>query len=278
MRMFGKLGFLALGLCLAGVLGGWRGAAAGEEEEPNNGQDMTRPLTRVDIRYEYQNGPGSQYDDMHIMTLRMDKPFKLAPTWSLATRFDIPFMATNRQSLDNPNGKMHFGLSDVLVQGMIIHTPSPTFAWALGAQVVFPTASEDGMGNGKYRIVPTGGVRWTTNNILKGSFFALAARWDKDIAAAHPTSTHVNELQFAPMVNIPLKNQWFINLFPSTDIRYNLGEKRAVDKGRLFLPADVLVGKMLRKNMVGTLEVSVPIIKDYRVYDFKSEARIGILF
>lgn len=251
---------------------------AGEDEEPNNGQDMTRPLTRFDIRYEYQNSPSASYDDAHILTLRVDRPFKLSPQWQLATRFDLPFMLTNHQSLDNPNGRMRFGLSDVLMQGMIIHTPSPTFAWAAGAQLVLPTASEDGMGGGKYRVVPTFGARWTTDNILKGSFFALAARWDKDFAASRAASSHVNELQFAPMINIPLKNQWFVNIFPGTEIRYNLGEKRSFDKGRLFLPADVLVGKMLRKNMVGSLEVSVPIIKDYRVYDFKTEARIGIFF
>ena len=70
----------------------------------------------------------------------------------------------------------------------------------------------------------------------------------------------------------------FINLFPSSDIRYNAGNKRAGDKGRWFVPANVLLGKMVRKNMVASVEVGVPIIKDYRVYDFKSEFRIGIFF
>ena len=63
-------------------------AAADEKaQEVNNGQDITRPLARLDLRYGYQNVPKAPHghDDMHIYTLRMDKPFAISPEWMLAT-------------------------------------------------------------------------------------------------------------------------------------------------------------------------------------------------
>lgn len=254
-------------------------ASTAEEEEPlNNGQDFTRPLTRFDIRYEYQNAPGSKNDNVNVATLRVDKPIPLSKTWLLATRFDLPLMLTDRKSMDNPRGAHQFGTGDVLAQAMLVHTPSKCFAWALGTQVVFPTATKDEMGTGRYRVVPTVGARWTTDNILRGSWFLIGVRWDKDFASNQSNSTKTNELQFAPTINIPLPGNAFINLFPSADIRYNAGDKRPGDKGRWFVPANAMIGKMVRKNVVTSVEVGVPIIKDYRVYDFKTEFRIGIFF
>ena len=179
---------------------------------------------------------------------------------------------------DNPRGNMRSGMSDVLTQALLVHVPNKSFAWAAGAQMIFPTASERTMGTGKYRVVPTAGARFGTDNMLRGSWVALAARWDKDFAESRHDSKKVNELQFAPVVNIWLPGYWFINLFPSPDIRYNLGEKARGDSGRWFVPANFMLGKMFGKNVVSSIEVGIPVVNDYRVYDFKLEARIGFLF
>lgn len=276
--------FMAVLVCAAAVFAPFQSLAADAEkmdkEELNNGQDITKPLARLDIRYEFQNSPfleGSR-DDTHVVTFRVDKPFELASGWMLATRVDVPVMFTDRVSKDNTRGNTHFGLSDVLAQALLVHTPAPDFAWAAGAQLVFPTATEEEMGTGKYRVVPTVGLRWTTNEIYQGSWIALAGRWDRDFAESRSDATKVNELQFAPVINIPLPDYWFVNLFPSTDIRYNLGDKRERDSGRWFVPANAMIGKMLSKDVVASLEMGVPIIQEYHVYDFKSELRLGFFF
>ena len=42
-------------------------------DEVNNGQDPTRPLTRLDFRYQYQNLPLEDHDNAPIFTPRADK-------------------------------------------------------------------------------------------------------------------------------------------------------------------------------------------------------------
>lgn len=61
----------------------------------------------------------------------------------------------------------------MLLQGLLINTPTPRFAWAVGTQLIFPTASEDEMGGGKWRLVPTVGARYNLPEITPGSWAAL---------------------------------------------------------------------------------------------------------
>lgn len=77
-------------LCLTLLAVATSAPTAEKEEEVNNGQDPTKPPTRFDLRYQYQNLPPSSNDDAHIITLRADKPFILAPGWSLASHIDAP--------------------------------------------------------------------------------------------------------------------------------------------------------------------------------------------
>jgi hypothetical protein len=254
------------------------GAAAQEQkEEVNNGQDPTKPLTRFDFRYQYQNAGPHSNDNVHIITPRADKPFILAPGWSLAARVDMPLFITDTLSRDNLDGDTESGFGDFLLQGLLINTVNERFAWATGAQLIFPTASQDGMGAGKYRIVPTLGTRYNLPEITKGSWAALLVRYDVDYAGDSDRG-HISELQFAPIVNIALPHLWFVNLFPSSDIRYNFLSKRPGDSGRWFVPFNFMVGKMLNKSTVTSVEFGIPMVKDYQVYDFKVEARVGFFF
>jgi len=45
--------------------------------------------------------------------------------------------------------------------------------------------------------------------------------------------------------------------------------------GRLFLPFDVMVGRAIVKDTVVSLEIGVPIIKDYPVYNLKTQLRLN---
>ena len=125
----GLLGWCAVLAVAVFLVGGPLWAA---EEEVNNGQDPTKPLTRLDFRYQYQNLPPDDHDNAHIITPRADKPFVLAPGLSLATRIDLPLFITDAVSPDNPGGASLFGIGDMLLQGLLIYSPSKRFAMAGG--------------------------------------------------------------------------------------------------------------------------------------------------
>jgi hypothetical protein len=73
-----------------------------------------------------------------------------------------------------------------------------------------------------------------------------------------------------------LPERWFLTLYPSYDIRINYGDPKSGQTGRLFLPADFAVGREVSDHLVISLEISVPMIKDYPVYDFKTQLRFVV--
>jgi hypothetical protein len=91
--------------------------------------------------------------------------------------------------------------------------------------------------------------------------------------AADAARPHISVLQLQPQLNIHLPQSWFVEPYPSPDIRINF-----LDHNKLFLPLDVMLGKLVTPTLVASLEVSAPIVKDYDLYNFKLEARIGFFF
>ncbi len=50
----------------------------------------------------------------------------------------------------------------------------------------------------------------------------------------------------------------FVTLYPDPDIRLNLGDPITGQTGRLFLPADFMVGRDLTKSITMSLEIGAP--------------------
>jgi hypothetical protein len=96
--------------------------------------------------------------------------------------------------------------------------------------------------------------------------------------AGDPTARRISEPQIAPTLNIDLPGPLFITFYPSNDIRINFGQPKSRQTGRLFLPFDALIGADLTDSLEISLEGSVPIVKEYPVYNFKTELRIRITF
>ncbi len=269
-----KFGVMLTLVCL---MIGVAAPSGGAADESDNGLDPTNPISRHALKYQYQNLPPSTHDNFNNFTLRGDQLYRESETWAWATRFDLPLIVTDQASRDNLNGGAEFGLGDVLIQGIVINRPSTTFAWMAGSQFIFPTASQDQMGAGKYRIVPSAAARWMLPGLREGSWFASVVRYDADVAGADDRN-RIREFQFAPTVNLTLAEGWFLNLYPSSDIKYNFADERAGDTGKWFIPFDFLVGRKWSESTFGTLEAAFPLVQQYQVYDLKIEANIYFLF
>jgi hypothetical protein len=69
-----------------------------------------------------------------------------------------------------------------------------------------------------------------------------------------------------------------VTFYPNPDIRLNFGDPITGQTGRLFLPFDFMVGRTVMKDVTVSLEIGVPMIKDYPVYDFKTVTRLNVKF
>jgi hypothetical protein len=254
------------------------------DQSANDGNDLFRPPSNLfQMMDQYKTAPGSgstpgstREVTTETLNLRMDHSLDLAPQWILALRADLPLIAKNPVTSGNPDGDYLTGVGDADVQAVIIHNLDQRWTVGFGARLITPTGG-DTFGAGKWQIMPAAGVRYALWEINSSSYFEPVVRYDVSFAG-DPTRRNISNLQFGPTLNLGLPDRWFLTLFPSPDIRFNFGDPITGQTGRLFLPFDVRIGRKLSDNIALSLEIGVPIIKDYPVYDFKAEVRLNVTY
>jgi hypothetical protein len=258
--------------------------ASSRDQSANTGEDFFRPPTNLfQMMEQYRTAPGSGSTSGSLrdvttetLNLRFDHALDLAPMWILALRSDLPLLARNPISSTNPDGDYLHGVGDANVQAAVIHNLSQRFAVGFGARLIAPTGG-DTFGSGKWQIMPIIGARYGLWEINSASYFEPIIRYDASFAG-DPTRRNISNLQFAPTVNLGLPDQWFITFYPSADIRMNFGDPITGQTGRLFLPFDARIGRKLSDNAALSFELGVPVIKDYPVYNLKTEVRLNITY
>ena len=259
-------------------------SAPSQDQNPNNGNDLFRPPPNLfQILYDYRTAPGGGSTPGSIrdvttdrLNLRMDHALDLAPLWILALRADLPLLAKNPVNSSNPDGDYLYGVGDADLQAVIVHNLNQRWTVGFGARLITPTG-DDTLGSGKWQIMPAGGFRYALWEINSSSYFEPVVRYDVSFAG-DPTKKNISNLQFGPTFNLGLPDHWFITFFPSPDIRINYGDPITGQTGRLFLPFDARIGRQLSTNVAMSFELGVPIIKDYPVYNLKTQVRLNVTY
>jgi hypothetical protein len=283
------VGRAIFGACIAMVIILQPTVSASQEASPpaqtaNSGDDFFRPpsnLFQMMSQYRTATGSGSTPGSFRDVTtetlnLRFDHSLDLAPGWILALRSDLPLLAKNPLSSSNPDADYLHGLGDVDFQAVAIRNLGERLAVGFGARLVAPTGG-DTFGAGKWQVLPVVGVRYGLWEINSASYFEPVVRYDVSFAG-DPTRRNISNLQFAPTVNVGLPDRWFITFYPSTDIRINLGDPITGQTGRFLLPFDARIGRKLSDNIALSFEFGVPIIKDYPVYNIKTQVRLNVTY
>jgi hypothetical protein len=258
--------------------------APSPDQSGNTGEDFFRPPSNLfQIMTYYKTAPGSGPTKGSVadvttetLNLRYDHAWDLAPMWILGLRSDLPLLAKNPFSSSNPDGDYLDGVGDADVQAVVIRNLGQRFAIGFGARLIAPTGG-DTFGSGKWRIMPIVGARYGLWEINSASYIEPVVRYDASFAG-DPTRRNISNLQFAPTFNLGLPDQWFVTFYPSADIRINLGDPITGQTGRLFLPFDARIGRKLSDNAALSFELGVPIIKEYPVYNIKTEVRLNLTF
>jgi hypothetical protein len=281
-RLFAS-GFLA-GLITLKPLGAASQQLNPPNQVPNTGQDFFKPPQNLfQLLYSYKTAPGSGETAGSIATvttdtvnLRLDHRVDLSQQAVIALRSDLPLLAKNPITSTNPNGDYLYGIGDADTQAVFIYNFDTRWAAGFGARVIAPTGG-DTLGSGKWQIMPIMGFRYSLSELSSGSYFEPFARYDVSFAG-DPSKRNISNLQLAPYLNIGLPEHWFVSLYPSADIRINYGDPVTGQTGRLFLPFDARVGRNLTERVALSLEIGVPIIKDYPVYNLKAEIRLNVTY
>jgi hypothetical protein len=255
-----------------------------QDQAENTGDDFDNPPQNLfQPMYQYKTAPGSGSAPGTIrevttdtLNLRADHRIDFAPQWELGLRADLPFLAKNPISSDNPDGSYLYGVGDADIQAALVHDFDERWTVGLGTRLYAPTGG-DTLGTGKWQIMPAFGVRYALTEINPSSYLEPLVRYAVSFAG-DSSAKNISNLQFAPMFNLSLPDRWFFTLYPSADIRLNYGDPVTGQTGRLFLPFDARIGRKLTDNLALSLEVGVPIIKDYPVYNFKTEVRLNLTY
>jgi hypothetical protein len=277
------LGAACIGLLMLSVPGFASAQTATQNlADDSAAPDLFRPSRNMfQTMYSFRTAPGggripgsTREVTTETLNLRYDRAFDLSSGWILATRSDLPFSAKNPFSVSNLNADYVYGIGDVDAQAVLVRNVNAGFAFGFGVRLTAPTG-DDVLGSGKWRAMPIIGARFALDEISSSSYFELLFRYDVSVAG-DPTKRNISNLQFAPMFNIGLPDRWSVTFFPSPDIRVNFGDPVTGQTGRWFVPFDVRVGKKLSDTIALSLEVGIPIIRDYPVYDFKTQARLNV--
>lgn|SRR6185437_1248373 len=259
----------ALPVLLGALIIGCSPMAAAEEQD-----DPTRPVTSLDLRPHYEDDTVSARNDRLNLIFRRNDKWDLDGDWKLATRLDVPMAFSDNQTDANPSGAYRAGLGRVLLQVYAADLLDDRWAVAAGSQLVTAAAASN-YGSGNWDMVPILAARALLPEISEGSYFVSEARYAVSFGRSFG-SRPASELQFAPELKLAVSPQWFVVLFPSTDIRMNFGRKVTGQTGRLFLPLDGEMGCNLGDGKVASLEVSAPVVRDYPLYRLKIEARFSL--
>ena len=216
------------------------------------------------------------------MLLRVTSKLKLDAGWRAGLLAEVPFVDKKTTTFESSNSgnsstsENRFGTGDAAFQAYLAHDLDQNWAFGFGARGVGPSA-QDALGSGKWQIVPGLGVRYSFADLGPDTYFVPVIRYALSVAG-DPTRRNIRQAQISPKLNIGLSERWFITLYPSYDVRINYGPSVPGHTATLFLPFDVAVGREIAEGVQLSLEVSVPIIRDFPVYNFKTELRFVARF
>jgi Putative MetA-pathway of phenol degradation len=246
---------------------------SGSDYSPNySGGDMTRPENFFEVRAFDAASGTTKPTDTQTLVLRGGGTVALNDDWKAGWLASLPLRGREITTSNPVTANRELGIGDAFLQGTLVERLTERWAYGFGARLYAPTA-EDSLGTGRWQIMPGAGVRYTFLELGEDTFFVPKLRYAVSFAG-DPSRRNISEAQFAPTLNIQLPDRWFLRFYDLYDVRVNFSAPVAGQTGRLFLPFDAAVGKKLADGIVLMWEASVPMIKDYPVYNFKTDFRV----
>lgn len=194
-------------------------------------------LVRVSLELDYDSDIGPADNGRRFtINVRPVIPFSLSQDWNVISRTIMPIVD---QEDVPPDDGSQFGLSDI-EQSLFFSPKQPTASgiiWGVGPVFLFPTATDDPLGTGKWGLGPTGAVLrqkgpWTygalTNHI-----------WS---VGGDGGRSDVNVTLLQPFIDYTTESAWTFTL--QSETTYDWDTHQEADKWSV--PINVAVSKLLK--------------------------------
>jgi len=201
-------------------------AAAEPEKKEESTEEVARKLNNPvadlwSLTFQYNHTflkgfPSENYRHQDGMTFQPVLPIHLGKNWNLITRpvFPIVFSSPTFSRRDGFGSTGGFG--DIAVVSLLSPAKNTKYIWGVGPSFIFPTASPDAVGQGKYQVGPAAVGLVMTKKWVVG---ALAQQWWS--YAGDSDRPNVSQANIQYFIQRLLLNRWQVGMAPNILIDWN---------------------------------------------------------
>ena len=199
-------------------------------------KQLNNPLTSV-WNYSFQNNlyllngaPSTELRGQYVFDLLPTLPVPLTPEWNLITEPSIPFLVSPDLGPDGWDQVSGFG--DIGLTTILSATSKSAFEWGVGPTFIFPTASSDALGQGKWQFGPAVVGLYIAPKWMGGIF---VQQWWGSTGDDTRANTNQMDLQYLFFWFLP--KHWQVGMSPNVLVDWT-----ASDGNKLTLPIGLNIG------------------------------------
>ena len=210
--------------------------AAEETELAKEVQNPVSDLTRVGFTNTTVGGAGRSNFTTNGFLLQADTTKRFGD-WALLNRLSVPLLYIPASGITEETGSS-FGLGDIEYTGFLARDETKRLLKSIGGigpTFIFNTASEDGLGTGKWSVGPTVAFARILDTWVVGAI--VSNRWS---FAGDAKRRRVNQFLLRPFVNYNFVNGWYLTSTPVMTANWD-----RASRNRWLVPIGGGVGKVL---------------------------------
>ena len=202
-------------------------------------------------RYYLQGDVTDRTREQDSLNFQPVLPIHLTKEWNLITRPVIPFVFSTPDFEPGKGWDETSGLGDVAMVSLLSPAKLTSgIIWGAGPTFIFPTATNDALGQGKYQAGPAAVGLYMGKDWIFGT---LAQQWWSFAGDGDRESTSQANIQY--FIQYLFGDHWQIGMTPNILIDWKEDQKN-----RFTVPVGLGIGKLV---MIGPLPVKFTVEVDY---------------
>ena len=179
-------------------------------------QNPIANMISVPLQNNLNFGLGDFNRNQNVLNIQPVIPAKISENWNLINRFIAPVISQPDLSFESGST---FGLGDIVYQGFFTPTGGGNVTWGVGPVLIFPTATNDALGSGKWSAGPAAIVVAFVNKWVLG-----AVAYNAWSYAGNSDRADVNSGVVQYFINYNLPKAWYLTSSPTLSVNWNAPE------------------------------------------------------